>query len=533
LGGIIERASFSRLLRNSLLVLSVYSFSFSQGFDTLRIVSYNTLNYPGSTSATRNPEFRKVLNGLKPDLLVVQEMTSAAGMTEFLTNALAPVSSTYVAVPFNDGPDTDNGFFYRNDKWEFISASYIPTALRDIAEYVVRPLNSAEQLRVYSFHLKASQGSANEQDRLAEATILRNHLTNLPPGSNFILSGDYNIYSATEPAWTKLTGSEADNNGRSFDPLNLTGSWSNNASIAIHHTQSPRVRNFGGGATGGMDDRFDIILTSSSMSDNILTATYQAYGNDGLHFNDSINRLPNLAVPDSIANALHAASDHLPVTAKFIFPRTSVPIQLASLRATLNGTRDSAMVAWRTISEVNNFGFEVQNRREGEFETIPNSFVPGNGTTIEPRSYSFAHAAPTQGRWEYRLKQIDLDGTINYTDPVNLEVLTTVVTQTSPAEFYLSQNYPNPFNPSTRIAFSVRSPADKAQGPRFTTLNVYDVLGRQVATLFNDVAEAERLYSIEFHGVDDAGRQLASGMYFYRLVSNTTSSEMKRMMLVK
>jgi hypothetical protein len=354
--------------------------------------------------------------------------------------------------------------FYRNDKWEFINASYIPTALRNIAEYVLRPLNSTEQVRVYSFHLKASQGSTNEQARLAEATLLRNHLTSLPAGSNFILVGDYNIYTANEPAWTKLTGSETDNNGRSFDPLNLSGNWSSNASIAIHHTQSPRVRSFGGGATGGMDDRFDIILTSSSMTDNILTATYQAYGNDGLHFNDSINRLPNIAVPDSIATALHAASDHLPVTAKFIFPRTSVPIQLASLRATLNGTRDSVMVAWRTISEVNNFGFEVQSRREGEFETIPNSFVPGNGTTIEPRSYSFTHAAPAQGRWQYRLKQIDLDGTINYTDPVSIEILTAVAANASPTEFYLSQNYPNPFNPSTTIRFQMSDASRTCNG---------------------------------------------------------------------
>jgi endonuclease/exonuclease/phosphatase family metal-dependent hydrolase len=527
MGGIIKPLSVSKVLRTSLFpVLFAFSFSFGQSFDTLRIVSYNTLNYPGSTSAARNPEFRKVLNQLKPDLLVVQEMTSAAGMTEFLTNALAPVSSTYVAVPFNDGPDTDNGLFYRNDKWEFISASYIPTALRDIAEYVLRPLNSTEQVRVYSFHLKASQGTTNEQDRLAEATILRNHLTNLPPETNFILSGDCNIYSANEPAWIKLTGSEANNNGRAFDPLNLTGTWSNNASLAIHHTQSSRVRSFGGGATGGMDDRFDIILTSSSMADNLVTSTYQAYGNDGLHFNDSINRLPNLAVPDSIANALHAASDHIPVTAKFIFPRTSVPIQLASLRAALNGTRDSVIVTWRTISEVNNFGFEVQNRREGEFATIPNSFVPGSGTTTEPRSYSFAHALPAHGRWEYRLKQIDLDGTISYTHSVTLEILTDVAAHESPSALYLSQNYPNPFNPSTRIGFRV-------QRSELIRLHVYDLLGRHVATLYNDIAEAGRHYSIEFNGVDDAGRQLASGMYFYRIVASTTASEMKRMMMVK
>ncbi|MEK7671094.1 MAG: hypothetical protein AAB344_02625, partial [Bacteroidota bacterium] len=164
------------LLTLVLLVL-VGNLSYGQDDDTLSIVSYNLLNYPGSTSAARNPEFRKIINGLSPDLLVVQEMTSTAGTNEFLTNVLnVSTPALFTAVPFHDGPDTDNGVYYRADKWEFIRASYIPTALRDIAEYIVRPVNSNQQLRIYSVHLKASSGSTNEQKRSDEATILRNHL---------------------------------------------------------------------------------------------------------------------------------------------------------------------------------------------------------------------------------------------------------------------------------------------------------------------------------------------------------------------
>lgn len=466
------------------------------------------------------------MHGLKPDLLVVQEMVSNAGMTDFYNNVLNVVApGVFTAVPFNDGPDTDNGVFYRSDKWLFISASYIATALRDIAEYVIQPRNSPEQLRIYSFHLKASSGSTNEQSRFAETTILRDYLNNLPVGANFILVGDFNIYTSSEPAWQKLIGNETNNNGRAVDPLNLTGNWSSNSAIAQHHTQSPRVRSFGGGSNGGMDDRFDIILTSTSMTDNILTSTYNAYGNDGNHFNDSINRLPNNAVPDSVANALHNASDHLPITARFIFPRGSVPIQLAYFSGSTNSTQDSIVLTWGTLTETINFGFEVQRRMNSseEFETRSNSFIPGHGTTLNPQHYRFAEPSPAEGNVSYRLKQIDLDGAAHYTESIQITIVTDVA-QASPAQFSLSQNYPNPFNPSTQIRFS--SPTTTHAG-----IVVFDVLGREVISLFNTVAEAGKQYVVQFDGLVN-GSALPSGVYFYRLTSGPRS-ELKRMILMK
>ena len=305
-------------------LFALHTISVAQTFDTLRIATYNLLNYPGSTSAVRNPEYRKVLSNVNPDVLVVQEMTSATGMTQFKSQVLNnSLPDTFSAIPFNDGPDTDNGLFFKASKVEYIGATYLPTSLRDIAIYTLKPSNSPDTLRICSLHLKASQGSANEQQRLAEATTLRNYLNSLPTGSEFIVAGDFNIYVSSEPAFQKLTGNETNNNGRAKDPLDLVGPWHDDFTFAPYHTQSPRMRQFDGGATGGMDDRFDMLLISYSMDDNILVSTYTAYGNDGNHFNDSINRLPNGAVPDSIAKALHNASDHLPVFADFIFPTSS------------------------------------------------------------------------------------------------------------------------------------------------------------------------------------------------------------------
>lgn len=504
--------------------------SYGQQFDTLRIATYNVLNYPGGTSVARNPEFRKIMSGLQPDLLVVQEMQSAAGMADFHANVLnAVVPGVFSYVPFHDGPDTDNGLFYRNDRWEVLSASYIATALRNIAEYVVRPLSSSETLRVYSLHLKASSGSTNEQLRFAEASILRDYLNALPEGTNFLVVGDFNIYTSAESAWQKLIGSEANNTGRSIDPLNLTGTW-NNPAYAQYHTQSPRVRSFGGGATGGMDDRFDIMLTSSSMTDNLLAATYKAYGNDGNHYNDSINRLPNAAVPDSIANALHAASDHLPVSARFVFPITSVPVQLAFFTGGLNATQDSVVLTWRTITETNNLGFEVQRRVNSrpEFVSVPDGFVPGQGTTQDPHDYRFAEALPiSEGTIYYRLKQITFSGDVYYSDPVVVSPTTHAAESFPSGGFMLAQNYPNPFNPATNISFTV----DRRT---FVSIVVSDLLGREVRRLFNRTAEAGVAYTIEFNAA--AGNPLPSGVYFYRLaLANHARHSLpaKRMILMK
>jgi len=298
-----------------MLLLGVVSAS-SQ--DTLRIGTYNLLNYPGLDAAARNPFFRAVTKTMDPDVLVVQEMQSQTGVNGFLANVLnAAQPGTYTSVSFNNGPDTDNSFFYKASKVNFLGATYIGTALRNIAEYRIIPAGHTDTVRIYSLHLKANE--QDSLDRLAEATILRNRLNSLPPGSRFIVAGDFNIYRSSEPAFQKLIGSELNNIGRCKDPLNSVGNWHANFSFRQIHSQSTRTRAFGDGSTGGLDDRFDMILTSYSMDSLFVPGSYRTYGNDANHFNDSINRLPNSAVPDSVANGLHYSSDHLPVFASFRF----------------------------------------------------------------------------------------------------------------------------------------------------------------------------------------------------------------------
>jgi len=287
----------------------------------LRFVTYNSLNF-GSNSGDRQDDVEIVFDGLDADVVVIQEITSDTGASTLLAALNGNENGQqYARSDFVDGNDSDTVLFYKTGTVDLISQNYITTSLREIGEFTISVANTL--LNVYSVHLKAAQGFTNEQRRLDEATTLRSHLETLPTDREFIVAGDVNIYSSSEPAYQKLTGSEANNDGRIEDllPENLIGDWHNNPDFASVHSQSPRTSSFGGGATGGLDDRFDAIFSSFGLNDNsgleYVPDSYFVYGNDGQHFNQSIISGSNSVVSAEVAQALHDASDHLPVVADF------------------------------------------------------------------------------------------------------------------------------------------------------------------------------------------------------------------------
>lgn len=281
-------------------------------------MTYNLLNFTES-SQNRTANFKTVIDDVKPDILVVQEMTSQSAVNLFYSQVLSPA---YSAGVFIDGPDSDNAIFYKSALFTFLGNTPIATTLRDISQFTVVYKSTEDTLRIYSVHLKASTGASNEAQRAAEVAILRNVTNSLGTGKNFIVCGDFNIYKSTEQAYINLKADNGNNEGYFIDPFQMTGTW-NNVAYAQYHTQSPRVRQFGGGSTGGMDDRFDLLLYSQAIADpgemTYVSNTTWAVGNDGNHYNDSVNAQPNTSVSIAVANALHNASDHLPVVAQFTF----------------------------------------------------------------------------------------------------------------------------------------------------------------------------------------------------------------------
>lgn len=202
----------------------------------------------------------------------------------------------------------------------------------------------------------------------------------------------------------------------------------------------------------------------------------------------------------------------------------ALPVGVSSFTVRINPNGAGVLLEWQTVSELNNYGFYVQRRRDGEqmWTEIPGSFVPGHGTTTEPQYYSYVDNTLTEtGLYHYRLRQQDLDGTSHFTPSISIEVTSlTSVEEVAPRVFQLLQNYPNPFNPTTTIKFSVETTAP-------TTLELYNVLGQKVATLFDEVAEAGKYYRVK---VD--GSSLASGMYLYRLHSGDRHA-LRKLLLLK
>lgn len=309
-----------------IIVFCLFVSNSGRAQETLKVMYYNLLNFP-STSQERADTLKKIVQHILPDMFLVNELDNQFGATLILNNALNQNGIThYQQAIFVDGPDTDNMLFYNSNKLGLISQNEIHTALRDINEYVLYykapDLSTAMDTAffyMYSCHLKAGSADPNPDYRFAEAQVFKNYLSGKTGLKNVMFGGDFNFYGSS------VSGEPAHNwvlNGGTiplFDPIDLTGEWHANSFYANIHTQSTRTASFDGGATGGLDDRFDFVFISNDLQTGANKAkyvdnSYTAIGNDGAHYNTSLlNPSSNGAVPDDVANALYQMSDHLPV----------------------------------------------------------------------------------------------------------------------------------------------------------------------------------------------------------------------------
>lgn len=192
-----------------------------------------------------------------------------------------------------------------------------------------------------------------------------------------------------------------------------------------------------------------------------------------------------------------------------------VPVEFLSFIG--SATDNGALLEWTTITEMNNHGFEIQRKLiNGDFSTI--GFVKGSGTTTTPTNYFFVDRNTESGNYFYRLKQVDYNGSYEYSSEIEINI--------APAEFELFQNYPNPFNPTTKIMFAIPLLGGDERGG-LVTLKVYDILGREVATLVNEEKTAGT-YNVEFR-IENG--ELSSGVYFYQLKAGNFLSTKKMILL--
>ncbi|MFA6542494.1 MAG: T9SS type A sorting domain-containing protein, partial [Bacteroidota bacterium] len=187
-----------------------------------------------------------------------------------------------------------------------------------------------------------------------------------------------------------------------------------------------------------------------------------------------------------------------------------LPVELTSFTA--RSKNGAVELSWSTATEVNNAGFEIEKNAGGHWTSV--GFVDGAGTTNAPRAYSFVERNVDAAVYAYRLKQIDRDGNFEYSQQV--EVIVTGL----PAALALNGNYPNPFNPSTTISFTVPSEGR-------AVVKVYDISGKEVAMVFNAVAQSGKQYSVPF-----VAASLPSGIYFSQLEFGGKSI-VKKMLLMK
>ena len=187
-----------------------------------------------------------------------------------------------------------------------------------------------------------------------------------------------------------------------------------------------------------------------------------------------------------------------------------LPVILASIEASVRGGR--VLLSWHTASEHDNVGFCIE-RKDASHPWNQIGFVSSTGSQNAPRSYTYSDQ-PRPGVYVYRLKQIDNNGRFSYSDEVTAHI------SSLPTAMRLNQNYPNPFNPATVVRFAVPT-AQQA------TLKIYNSAGQEVATLFNGMADAGRMYELSFDG-----SQLASGVYFSILQSGG-KQDVKKMTLLR
>ncbi len=251
--------------------------------------------------------------------------------------------------------------------------------------------------------------------------------------------------------------------------------------------------------------------TVNLFNDNNVLITNYTYGTEA-NDNQSIARNPDLT-GDFVKHLSIASNPVYQSPGRRNADGTPLPVELSSFNAiSLNNVVE---LKWETQTEINDYGFSIEksdSKLNNTYNFHEIGFVNGNGNSNIIHDYKFIDSNIKAGKYFYRLKQIDNDGNFKYSKIITIDL-------SNHFSFNLSQNYPNPFNPTTNIKYQIAKPEK-------VILRIYDILGREVATLVNEKKQAG-IYSVNFNS-----KNLSSGVYFYQLKAGDFN-KVKKMLLLK
>ena len=331
-------------MKNLLLSISLLTISLiASAQDDLKVMQYNLLNYGNITSycTTTNNSMvdkevflRTIINYVQPDIFTVNEIASIDFVHNRVLDSVMNHSGQKTYLKANkintNGSDLVNMLYYNSAKLVYVSAESVQNVTRDIVLYRLY-YNSPNLAQTHDTawvncivgHLKAGSGSAEQATRASMTDNAMTYLVQHNLQGNYLFMGDFNIQRNTETSYQNLVNF-SNPLYRFYDPINRSGTWNNSSSFADIHTQSTHASSNGCASSVGMDDRFDFILASNDIMQgnahvNYVSGSYKALGNDGNHFNQSVNSGTNTSAPANIIDALYNMSDHLPVIMELHF----------------------------------------------------------------------------------------------------------------------------------------------------------------------------------------------------------------------
>jgi hypothetical protein len=312
----------------------------SKGQEVLDVMFYNIYRYPSATPLNRELLLGQILQEAQPDLLMVCELENEKGADLILRNSFGYTTDEFDRATFvvngSSAIDTlQQMIFFNKKKFTLLHEAVYVTNVRDINRYTLL-VNTADVatdsiiIEVFVAHLKSSTGTANVNARLAMTDTIMRIVNTIPSDRYVLVGGDMNFYRSAELGYQNFI--DTLHAHPLIDPLgDVSGKWQDDPNFAYMHTQATRTSKVGFGlygASGGVDDRFDIIFMSAQLDADstsklsYVPATYTAYGNNGNCLNLAINDTACVGqYSQTLRQHLHDMSDHLPVTMRFYTPK--------------------------------------------------------------------------------------------------------------------------------------------------------------------------------------------------------------------